>query len=242
MPRGIYKRSKEQKEKQSIRLKGKIGPLALNFGNKHTENSKNKMSESHKGHVVLKETRIKISVGLKGFKRPPRSKEHKEKHSLSLLGKKYPNRKKPNPFTEEHLKNMSKVKKGTVCKENTKKKIGIANSGINNGMYGRTGEKNPNWKDGSTPKNVKIRTSKEMNIWKKSVFKRDDWTCQKTKVKGCKLNAHHIKNFAQYPEFRFDVNNGIALSEKTHRKFHKIYGKTNNTKEQLLEFLNIKNI
>ena len=32
-------------------------------------------------------------------------------------------------------------------------------------------------------------------------------------------------------------DNGITLSKKAHKEFHAKYGKTNNTKEQLQEFL-----
>ena len=88
-----------------------------------------------------------------------------------------------------------------------------------------------------TPENKRIWRSAEMRQWRESVFSRDDWTCQKYKIKGGKLRPHHILNFAEYPELRFDVDNGITLSEKAHREFHKKYGNKNNTKEQLNEFL-----
>lgn len=101
------------------------------------------------------------------------------------------------------------------------------------------GNKGSNWKGGITPDNLKIRKSIEMSLWRESVFARDNWTCQKYGSRGCKLHPHHIKNFAEYPELRFAIDNGITFSKKAHNEFHKIYGKKNNTKEQIEEFLNL---
>jgi DNA-directed RNA polymerase subunit RPC12/RpoP len=98
-------------------------------------------------------------------------------------------------------------------------------------------ENNSNWKGGITPENQKIRHSIEYDLWKNSVFARDNWVCQKTKIRGGVLHSHHIQNFAQFPELRFAIDNGITFSKQIHKLFHKIYGKKNNTKEQLEEFL-----
>jgi len=104
-----------------------------------------------------------------------------------------------------------------------------------------TGAKCHLWKGGITPENIKIRHSLEMKLWRKSVFERDNFTCQKynTKVSGS-LRAHHINNFADFPELRTSIENGITLSEKAHIEFHKKYGFKNNSREQLQEFLNNK--
>ncbi len=106
----------------------------------------------------------------------------------------------------------------------------------------RSGENSPTWKGGITPERNKIRTSIEYNLWKNSVFARDNFTCQKTGVRGGNIVAHHIQNFAQYPELRFAIDNGITLSEKSHKEFHKIYRKQNNTREQLEEFLPVQKL
>lgn len=104
------------------------------------------------------------------------------------------------------------------------------------------GNKHPNWKGGITPENMAIRQSIEFRLWREAVFARDNWTCQKTKIKGGKLHAHHIKPFSQFPELRFAVDNGITFSMESHKIFHKIYGRKNNTKEQILEFIKINNL
>ena len=51
------------------------------------------------------------------------------------------------------------------------------------------------------------------------------------------LQAHHILSFAKFPELRFVVDNGITLSKKMHKEFHNKYGRRNNTKEQIEEFI-----
>ena len=99
------------------------------------------------------------------------------------------------------------------------------------------GSKSANWKGGLTSKNLEIRHSIEFRLWREAVFARDNWTCQKCKEKGGKLHPHHIQNFAQYPELRFAIDNGITLCKDCHREFHKKYGRKNNTKEQIKIFL-----
>ena len=100
-----------------------------------------------------------------------------------------------------------------------------------------TGYKNCNWKGGISTKNDKIRHSFEMRLWQKSVLERDNFTCQKYKTRGGKLIAHHINNFSEFTELRSAIDNGITFSEKAHKEFHKKYGRRNNNKKQLKEFL-----
>ena len=59
------------------------------------------------------------------------------------------------------------------------------------------------------------------NDWRKAVYDRDGYTCQCCGKVGGRLNAHHIKSFAEYPELRFDVDNGITLCDRCHRNIHK---------------------
>lgn len=101
----------------------------------------------------------------------------------------------------------------------------------------KRGDKGNNWKGGLKSENKAIRSGIEFRLWREAVFARDSWTCQKTKVKGGILHPHHILNFSQYPQLRFAIDNGITLSKSAHDEFHKCYGYTNNTKEQLEEFL-----
>ncbi len=119
-----------------------------------------------------------------------------------------------------------------------KRKISEAKKGVP--LLNYRGEKSSSWIDGRTPENERIRKSLEMKLWKCACLKRDEFTDQKTGQQGGKLVVHHINNFADFPELRTTISNGITLLKETHEEFHKIYGKKNNTKEQLDKFLNQK--
>ena len=83
-----------------------------------------------------------------------------------------------------------------------------------------SGGNNNHWKGGITPINEKIRTSIEYDNWRKNVYKRDKYSCQ---ICGKKKDivAHHIKAFADYPDLRFNVENGITLCRSCHFKVHR---------------------
>jgi len=115
-------------------------------------------------------------------------------------------------------------------------KFAVGNHPISEFKKGENvGERNTNWRGGITTENEKIRHNTNNKIWKKSVLTRDNFTCQR--CGSCKkLNVHHINNFADFPEVRFAIDNGIIFCQKCHKEFHKRYGKRNNTSKQLLEY------
>nr|DAE22155.1 MAG TPA: NinG recombination protein [Siphoviridae sp. ctLsx2] len=78
-----------------------------------------------------------------------------------------------------------------------------------------------NWKGGITPQNKRDRTSYKYRDWRKRVFERDNYTCQICGCRGGELNAHHKKRWCDYPDLRYDVENGITLCESCHRSVHK---------------------
>lgn len=141
------------------------------------------------------------------------SKKHLEKLSKFQKErfKKNPVWNKGLPIDEKTRIKISKALKGKKFSEEHRRKISES----------QTGENGNNWQGGITPENAKIRGNIEFRLWREVVFARDNWTCQKYGIKGGKLHPHHIKNFAQYPELRFAIDNGITLSDKAHDEFHK---------------------
>lgn len=61
-----------------------------------------------------------------------------------------------------------------------------------------------------------IRHSTEYKEWRLMVFGRDDFICQRCGKRGCYLEAHHIKSFAEYKDLRFCVDNGITYCKECH--------------------------
>lgn len=108
------------------------------------------------------------------------------------------------------------------------------------------GEKHHNWKGGITPLKMKIRNSTSYDEWRTAVYKRDDYTCQCCGKHGGKMNAHHIKSFANNELLRLDVTNGITLCEQCHAfkyegSLHNIYNcRKDVTPKQLEDYINYK--
>ena len=89
--------------------------------------------------------------------------------------------------------------------------------------HNKQGANNPNWRGGIQSTHLKIRASEEFKRWRNEVFKRDNWTCRNcgkrsNKNEYLRIEAHHIKPFAIFPELRFVIDNGKTLCKKCHSK------------------------
>ena len=128
---------------------------------------------------------------------------------------------------------------GKKHSEEAKRRIGLSSKKKKSKpLYSIRGEKHWNWKGGVSLEKQQIRHSIDYEIWRSGVFARDGYTCQKYGTVGGKLVAHHVLNFSSNPDLRFAIDNGVTLSDKAHQEFHQKYGKRNNTKQQLEDFLN----
>jgi len=61
----------------------------------------------------------------------------------------------------------------------------------------------------------------EMKEWRRQVFTRDNYTCQRCKKYSGVINAHHIKRWVDEPALRFELDNGITLCKKCHKIVHR---------------------
>ena len=84
------------------------------------------------------------------------------------------------------------------------------------GGFRFSGPAHANWKENSRRKD---RRGKH-GSWARAVLGRDKNTCQHCGVSDVEMNAHHIKSFAEYPELRWDIDNGLTLCVKCHWAVH----------------------
>lgn len=71
------------------------------------------------------------------------------------------------------------------------------------------GDRNPAWKGGVTGIKDKIRDNKRYKNWRKEIFERDMYTCQKCWKVGGYLEAHHV-----VPLFKIIEKNNIKTIEE----------------------------
>jgi len=165
---------------------------------------------------VSDETRRKISLANTGRKHTEETRRHM---SESHKGYKFP---------EHGLAKAIEVNTGRPCSPETKKKIRehhkvyFNQESIRREISERQrGEKGNNWKGGVTPANKIVRTSIEYKLWREAVFTRDNWTCQDCGKRGSTvLHPHHLKSFANFPELRFAIDNGVTLCVNCHMERH----------------------
>lgn len=163
-----------------------------------------------KGKPRSEDEKKRISSSMKGRLQPPMKIETKLKISKALTGREAWNKGLPmwwNPARMTGKVAWNKGKKG----EYTTSKRGKKQPQV-------SGKNHWAWQGGITPINRKIRGSLEFKDWRRSVFERDGFKCVNCGKEGGWLEADHIKQFAYYPELRFEIKNGRTLCKPCHKK------------------------
>ena len=193
---------------------------------KHTKETRKKMSVSQKGKKLSEKTKEKISKTMSI--RQIGNKIWLGRHHSEYTKKRLSEINKGRKVSEETKRKISEAQKGRKLSEEHKKKISESNfkrykekpflkEQISEKMRG---EKSIQWRGGISKRCLNNRKYKK---WRMTVFMRDNFTCQFCGIrchiglgKCIYLEAHHIKSWNQYPELRFDINNGITLCKDCH--------------------------
>lgn len=203
--RNAFKKNGLKIRSRSESKRGKLHPLWGKFGKDNplfqrfvSKEEALRLVKHFEGCKMTEERKKKISLALKG---KAVSISTREKLRKSRLNK---------PWSEKQKEAQSKViRKGKpIHTEETRRAISLANKG----------EKSCQWKGGVTPINEQIRKSLDYKFWREAVFKRDDFTCQFCDIRGGILQADHIKPFCNFPDLRFNINNGRTLCKECHKK------------------------
>lgn len=129
------------------------------------------------------------------------------------------------PHSIEWKKNMSERLKGHIVSEETRLKISIINSkpapwlaGEKSYLFNKFGENHPRWiKDRTKLKKSNRKGDTAFREWRMNVYRRDNFKC-KIFNQDCvgRIEAHHILRWADHPELRYEINNGITLCHFHH--------------------------
>lgn len=146
---------------------------------------------------VYKRTEFHIKKMKEGFAKISKNSDWREKQKVRRLGKKH--------STQTRLK-MSKVQSGEKAV-----------------WFGKDGEGHPRWiKDRTKLAKRQERNDMAYIEWRKQVWLRDNFK-YKIANPDCngRIEAHHILSWSQYPQLRYEVNNGITLCHFHHPRKRK---------------------
>ncbi|MEK6830396.1 MAG: hypothetical protein AABY15_09855 [Nanoarchaeota archaeon] len=144
----------------------------------------------------------------KGKKKLPFSKEWRENMRKGQLGRKLS---KETKLKISQSKQERKIKLGYINSPEARRK----NSETQKVRFSIK-ENHPRWKGG-----LRIRRNERNDslyqLWVERVKKRDSWKC-KMENQDCfgYCVVHHILSWREYPELRYEVNNGITLCQFHH--------------------------
>lgn len=155
-----------------------------------------------------------------------------EKAGCKLLSKRYESSHKNLDYIcecgNEAKITLTRLQLGQRCRDCGIKKISESQLGAKHPLY------NPNKTD---EERFRKREYPEYYNWRKSVFKRDKYTCQCCGEEGGELNAHHIEAYSRALELRTSVDNGITLCKRCHDDYHRDFYRNDADADSFYEFM-----
>ena len=132
---------------------------------------------------------------------------------------------------------ISKAKMGHTVSEETRNKISQSKKGNSKSNSGSFQKGLIPWNKGmgiTASLLHKVRSCLKYRQWRSDIFTRDDFTCQDCDRRGGLIEAHHPESFsdimalndvktlaeAEVCEELWNINNGITLCKKCHKKRH----------------------
>ena len=208
-PRKGKKLTIEQKERMSVRQKERMSNLEerkrISDSVKKTNIARPELIEQNRQQALERYKNPEFKKKMDSINRSP---ERNKKLSESVK-KAYINNPSLRIVSDERKRKMSETMRKIV----------------------RDGKHNF-WKGGMKNLSTIIRWCSEYKIWRKNIFIRDNFTCSVCKVRGGKLEAHHLDSFA-FLLFKhnidsldkaieckelWDINNGVTICHTCHQK------------------------
>lgn len=124
--------------------------------------------------------------------------------------------------SEESRQKMSEARKGNTNRvgkthtEETKQRLRERQR-----LSCPRGPESHSWKGGASDQRKRELVGFRYREWRRLVFERDNYTCQHCQdATGGNLHAHHIQTWAEFPDLRYEVSNGLTLCRDCHEKVH----------------------
>jgi hypothetical protein len=187
-----------------------------------------KMTKEQRERIGL-QTSKRIKEGKFGFQKGFKpTEQHLKNLSLSHLGQKAWNKgmKMDDKFREKcRARQLGKFVRSEEGKRSFKQKM--------------SGQNHWRWTEDRSEVDLNKRRwcTKECIEWREPVFLRDGHKCKIANEDCCAdVEAHHILSWREYPELRFNINNGITLCRTHHPR------KRSEEKRLVSEFQNLVSV
>lgn len=204
--------SVEHREKLSLAGKGDKNPF---YGRHHTEETKRKIGEKNHLRVRTEEEIARLKTIWTGHKHSEVTRKYMSENSPKRgkpmpeeIKQKLRNRKR----SEATCKRLSEIRK----KYHQEHPLSLEERKRRGELI--KGEKNYNWKGGTTAKQRERFSTFEWNNLRREIYRRDNWHCTKCHKQcyGMDIQAHHMIPVRRDPSKEFNSDFIVTLCKSCH--------------------------